>query len=341
MSEDGRGRWARGWMVGALLGLLLGLSAWGQPDGRAGKVSPEIHFHQREKAALLGLPRGEARARLSALGIAGPELLAEDCGLYVSSPLSEVEIAQLAASGIVISRSNYVPPVPGRHPRGFYLARVRYSALPLVEADARILSLVSAEYQSCPKNDLGAVMINADDVHAGAGVTARTGAGIKIAVADSGLDLTHPDIPTPAEAYDMTDGTDPASWGTDVTNLVTPHGTHVTGTVLGRGTQSGGQYKGAAPGATLHFYKIGDDSTAGAAAADEIEAVNRALATGCRIFTMSYGGYDTFMDGSSLTCQAIDAAVSAGMAVFISAGNARPPRRTTPRSRWRPAPPRA
>jgi hypothetical protein len=52
-----------------------------------------------------------------------------------------------------------------------------------------------------------------------------------------------------------------------------------------------------------------------------IEAINRASTMGCKIFSMSFGGTDTFMDGSSSVCQALDAATAAGMTCFISAGN--------------------
>ena len=150
-------------------------------------------------------------------------------------------------------------------------------------------------------------------------LTARTGAGIKIAIADSGIDLTHGDFPTPVEQFDVTDGTGMANWGTNVANTASDHGTHVSGSAIGRGTLSSGKYIGAAPDADLYFYKIGNDSTSSALEADEVEAIDRALEVGCDIFSMSYGGVSTFMDGSEAASQAIDAAVAAGMACFVSA----------------------
>ncbi len=277
-------------------------------------------MHREEKKRLAGV-RGESHARiLLKKGLNPNNLNAEDCALYVSLPLTSREIAVLRQQGIDIHET-YVPPVAGKHPNGFYLATVQYASLDRVEADARILKLETTENLSEPQNDLAAIQTNVDAVQNGWGVTARTGAGVKIAIADSGLDLTHPDIPTPAEAYDMTDGTGPATWGTDVANKVSAHGTHVTGIAVGNGSLSGGQYRGVAPDAILYFYKIGNDSNAGASETDEIEAINRAVTAGCRIFSMSYGGYHNYMDGSSALCQAIDAAVAAGMTCFISAGN--------------------
>ncbi len=316
-----------GWRLGRVVvtRLLLlcasNLMAWSQAVRPAPKISGAIIAHQREKAALVGVPKSRVRAELLLRGSGGDSLETENCALYVGRPLSDGEIVELSGQGVVVSKNNYVPPVPGKHPYGFYLAQVRYASLALVEGDPRVVRLETADLLSYPQNDLGGQMILSDLVHYGTGVTARTGAGVKIAVADSGLDVTHPDIPTPVEAYDVTDGTDVASWGTDVANLAEDHGTHVTGTALGRGTQSGGKYQGAAPGALLYFYKIGDDVSGSSTVADIIEAINRALAVGCDIFTMSYGGTDIFMDGSSPDEQAIDHAVAAGMVVFISAGN--------------------
>jgi len=79
--------------------------------------------------------------------------------------------------------------------------------LPILYPVAERLPSVLTEPASKPLNDLAAVQTNIDRVHLGDGVDARTGLGVKIAIADSGLDLTHADIPAPAEKYDMTDGT--------------------------------------------------------------------------------------------------------------------------------------
>ncbi len=284
------------------------------------KVSAEIRMHQRAKMRPSGVRNDVHTQNLVKMGLNASNLNAEDCALYVATPLTSREIATLRNQGIEVHET-YVPPVAGRHPLGFYLATVLYSSLDQVESDARILKLETTENLSEPTNDLAVIQTNVDAVYNGWGVPARTGAGVKIAIADSGLDLTHPDIPTPAEAYDMTDGTGPSTWGTNVANTKSAHGTHVTGIAVGSGELSGGQYKGVAPGATLYFYKIGNDTNALASETDEIEAVNRALAVGCDIFSMSYGGSDTYMDGSNAICQAIDAAVAGGMVCFIATGN--------------------
>ncbi len=288
------------------------------------KISPAILAHRQQKIRPPELTAAEHRERVRSLGLDADNLEAEQCALYVAGKLTEQEVAQLEALGIEVNPSGWVPAVPGRHDRGFHLAVVSYDNLDLIRQDDRFVFAESVESLMYPTNLAARAMINADDVSNGNGVTARTGAGVKIAIADSGIDLTHADFPTPVETFDMTTGTDPSTWSTNVANTVTDHGTHVTGSALGRGVL--GPYQGAADGASLYFYKIGQNA-AGAPASDTdiIEAINRFVAvagSGPRIFSMSYGGLSSaFLDGSGPVCQAIDNATTAGVTCFISAGN--------------------
>jgi subtilisin family serine protease len=281
-----------------------------------------LHHDQKEAVRLLS-PQAR-RQQLSAKGLRTDQLDAEDCALYAASPLPEPTLKSLTAKGIQVQTQSWVPPVPGHHPLGFYLARVPYAQLKTLEAEAQVLRTVSTEQVSHPVNSLGRQAMHVDEVYSGSGVTQRTGRNVKVAIADSGLDVTHADIPTPVERYDMTDGDTTETWGSDVSNRVTDHGTHVTGSLLGRGAWAGGKFAGTAKGARLYFYKIGSDADGTAASTDIIEAINRAKQVGCKIFSMSYGGFtDPYMDGSFPIAQAIDAAVAAGVTVFISAGNYR------------------
>ncbi|MFI7604183.1 S8 family serine peptidase [Micromonospora sp. NPDC049366] len=76
-----------------------------------------------------------------------------------------------------------------------------------------------------------------------------TGRGVRVAVLDTGVDTTHPDLAgRVAESQNFTE--EPAT--TDVVG----HGTHVASIIAGSGAASGGRYRGVAPDATLLSGKV-------------------------------------------------------------------------------------
>jgi subtilisin family serine protease len=226
------------------------------------------------------------------------------------------EIKELESLGLVVYEDSWVPPV-GSHPAGFLSADMPVDKLYQVADIPFIVRMSTAERYMMPVNDLGVQTMNVDGIR-GLG-SGYDGTGIRITVLDSGLDITHEDIPVPLVAKDYHD------WpviGDNVANTVSGHGTHVAGSVLGRGTLSGGVYRGVAPGADLIFLKVGDNSTDAAKTVAVVNAINDAVHLyNADIITYSYGGWDDYHDGTSATAQAIDYAVSQGVVVFVSAGN--------------------
>ncbi|EWM67651.1 secreted peptidase [Micromonospora sp. M42] len=76
-----------------------------------------------------------------------------------------------------------------------------------------------------------------------------TGKGVRVAVLDTGVDLTHPDLAGKvAESRNFTEETNPDD--------IVGHGTHVASTIAGSGAASGGKYRGVAPDATLLSGKV-------------------------------------------------------------------------------------
>ena len=237
--------------------------------------------------------------------------------IHLAQEPTAKQLNELEAMGVTPYPDSWIPPV-GEFPTGFIVADMPVDKLDELAGKDYVVQLDTAEQLLEPQNDLAAIKINADDVWN----SGYDGTGVRIAVLDSGLDTTHPDIPAPVASKDY------SNWpvlDNTIANTVSGHGTHVTGSALGRGTQSAGathQYKGMAPGADLIFLKIGSDATGSASLDAMTNAIKAAVDTyDADIITMSYGGWDDYHDGTRETSQAVDYAFGKGAVVFISAGN--------------------
>ncbi|MFD2796576.1 S8 family serine peptidase [Promicromonospora vindobonensis] len=139
------------------------------------------------------------------------------------------------------------------------------------------------------------------------------GTGASVAVLDTGIDATHPDV---ADAIGATQSFVP---GEDVTNDVQGHGTHVASTVLGSGAASDGLYRGVAPGADLLVGKVLDKD--GYGLDSWIIAGMEWGAAHADIVSMSLGD-SSLNDGTDPMAQALNALSEQTGALFVvAAGN--------------------
>ena len=141
-----------------------------------------------------------------------------------------------------------------------------------------------------------------------------TGAGIKVAVVDTGIDPDHPDFSGRIVAG--------ASFVGDDYRDGNGHGTHVAGTVAGSGAAQDSKYKGVAPGALLYIAQS-LDRHGGGSMSTVMAGIEWAVEQGVQVINMSLGGAGPSdgQDALSLTC---NAAVERGIVVCVAAGNAGP-----------------
>jgi len=137
------------------------------------------------------------------------------------------------------------------------------------------------------------------------------GTGVTVAVLDTGIDATHPDLAGQIKgAANFTD--------TPSTDDTVGHGTHVASIIAGTGAASLGRYRGVAPGAKLLIGKVcGDESCAESA----ILAGMAWAAPQAQVINMSISGDDA--SGTDPLEAAVDTLTAQYGALFvIAAGNA-------------------
>jgi subtilisin len=134
------------------------------------------------------------------------------------------------------------------------------------------------------------------------------GDGAAIAVIDTGIDATHPDLQGQvAGGVNVVDPAHPDNWADDE-----GHGTHVSGTIAANG---GGLF-GVAPKAKLYAIKVLDKDGNGDYSS-VIAGIQWAMDHGIKIANMSLGA----AEGSDPLHRAVIAAQQAGMTIIAASGN--------------------
>ena len=218
-------------------------------------------------------------------------------------------------------------------------------------ATIRASSLVRrAEYQGLyhklDVNDPDLALINAFDAWTAAGGSAAdAGEGVRVAVVDSGIDVTHPcfddaGYPNVAERGDTRFTNDKVIVARVFNNkagsrgytaeAIDSHGTHVAGTIACNldtpATVDGATIpyaiSGVAPRALLGNYNVFPGTVENARSEDILNALESAYADGMDVANMSLGGSASGIQ--DLLTMAIDNLDRANMVVAVAAGNSGP-----------------
>jgi subtilisin len=137
------------------------------------------------------------------------------------------------------------------------------------------------------------------------------GRGVRVAVVDTGVALDHPDLVV-AGGQNCVTGEEPEDFGP----AGAAHGTHVAGTIAGRGLAPRGR-RGVAPGAELRSYRVFGRGRAEAANFAIAKAIDAAVQDGCDVVNLSLGGGGP----DPVLRAAIEEAEAAGVVVVAAAGN--------------------
>ena len=313
-------------IIGILI-ILLANGYWSVPamaDGSGtndvSKVSSSLSLHIKLKSQALALADSSSSDQTALPGMnpnnSDPTFLNhEKVFLYFNQPPSSSQLDDLQVQGVTVYPDSWMPPA-GNHPTGFILADMPVDQLDTLSAKDYVVRMDTAEQEALPQNDQARAAMGVDSVWTGG----DTGAGVTVAVLDSGIDTSNPDFPA-LNASNSKDYSNYPTLDDTITNTVTGHGTHVAGSLVGKGF-NGPTYKGVAPDASLVFLKVGNDTTSAASSSAIIYALKAAVDIyHVKIINLSYGEWSEYHDGSDAVSQAVDYATGQGAAVFVAAGN--------------------
>ncbi len=152
-------------------------------------------------------------------------------------------------------------------------------------------------------------------IGAAPGGVAYTGAGVGVAVVDTGVDLNHADLqPLGSASFSAFGASALDNYG---------HGTHVAGTIAARNNTS--DVVGVAPNATIYAVKVLDAAGSGSDAAvtaglDWVAANAASVFPQIRVVNMSLGRAGTLGDNPIMRA-AVQNLTANGIAVIVAAGN--------------------
>ena len=136
-----------------------------------------------------------------------------------------------------------------------------------------------------------------------------SGAGVKIAIIDSGCDNAHPLLSHITRGRDFTSAGDPAAWNQDIVG----HGTHCAGIITAK-PATGTPMRGFAPDAEIHVLRI----FPGGQYSSLIEALDYCIDNEIDIINMSLGGDSEI---NPIVEETLQIAAMNGIVCIVAAGN--------------------
>ncbi len=242
----------------------------------------------------------------------------------LSAPALPPQLSALRAAGLDATPYVNLPMVALQGPAAAFVAA---SQLPFVRSLWGDHPLEATLEQSTQ-------MIQADDVYSpatcGCGVAGFTGHGVRIAILDSGIDATHPDLALGTKTvqnvkllgYDKIFGSSLLTLEDQPdTDTTTGHGTHVAGIAAGSGGLSGGRYAGVAPGADLVGVGAADGLDMLTALSGYDWILGHRAQYGIRVVNNSWADGSITYDPNDPLNVASKSAHDAGITVVFAAGN--------------------
>ncbi len=227
-----------------------------------------------------------------------------DVAVIVSFAEGEYDPARIsAAGGRVVEEFPGMGMLYAAVPPGTFASLEQNPAIEFVESDWQfeIAQAGTSEYsESWALHDIGAEPAHSSDY---------TGKGVKIALLDTGVDYTHPElVPSYKGGYDfINDDSDPMDDN--------GHGTHVAGILAA--ARDGKGIVGVAPDAEIYAIKVSDGRGKGSFSG-LVEGINWSIENGMDVVTMSITGNG----GSRALAKAVQTAYDDhGLVMIAAVGN--------------------
>ena len=236
-----------------------------------------------------------------------PNALADKVIIGFMQQPGQAEEALVRNAGGTIKYTYHLVPAIAADVPGQAIAQLRANRQVIrIDPDGKVFAL-DTELD----NTWGVNRIGAGTVHDGS----NKGAGVKVAIIDSGIYYDHPDLDDNyAGGYDFVNNdSDPVDDN--------GHGTHVAGTVAAE--DDGAGVVGVAPGARLYALKVLDASGSGSFS-DVIAALQWCVDNGIQVTNNSYGSSKN--PGGTVQAAFDNAVADAGILHVASAGNSGNPK---------------